>query len=158
MVALHFTCAVNGLEFHEVASILPLERHLGRLCFSHKVKEADMRKFLAVATLSALVAGCAGSADYAAPIGPQASIPFADHGNIRDFHAVSDDTVYLQARNRQWYRADLIGPCFGLPYANGIGIDARPMGTLDRFGTIIVEGERCKIGSLTPSPSPRQQS
>lgn len=117
-----------------------------------------MRRFLAVAVLSALVAGCAGSADYATPIGPQASIPFVEHGNIRDFHAVNDDTVFLQARNRQWYRADLIGPCFGLPYANGIGIDARPMGTLDRFGTIIVDGERCKIGSLTPAESPRRHS
>jgi hypothetical protein len=118
-----------------------------------------MRAFLAVAALSAVLAGCAGGADYAsAPIGPQASIPFADHGNIRDFHAVNDDTVFLQARNRQWYRADLIGPCFGLPYANGIGIDARPTGTLDRFGTIIVDGERCKIGSLSPTESPRQHS
>lgn len=118
-----------------------------------------MRKFLAVAALSALVAGCAGGTDYAsAPIGPQASIPFADHGNVRDFHAVSDDTVFLQTRNRQWYRADLIGPCMGLPYAIGIGIDARPQGTLDRFGTILVDGQRCKIGSLTPSDSPRQQS
>ncbi len=118
-----------------------------------------MRAFLTIAVLSAVLAGCAGGADYAsARIGPQASIPFADHGNIRDFHAVNDDTVFLQARNRQWYRADLIGPCFGLPYANGIGIDARPTGTLDRFGTIIVEGERCKIGSLTPTESPRQQS
>ena len=117
-----------------------------------------MRAFLAATALSAFLAGCAGSADYATPIGPQASIPFANHGNIRDFHAVNDDTVYLQARNRQWYRADLIGPCFGLPYAVGIGIDARPMGTLDRFGTIIVDGERCKIGSLTPAESPRQHS
>jgi hypothetical protein len=120
-----------------------------------------MRKFLAAAALSALVAGCAGGVDYtsgSSMTGAQASIPFAHLGNVRDFHAVNDDTVFLQARNRQWYRADLIGPCFGLPYANGIGIDARPHGTLDRFGTIIVEGERCKIGSLTPAPSPRQHS
>ena len=116
--------------------------------------------FLAVA-LSALVAGCAGGAGYDPAVAaskPQASIPFANLRNIRDFHAVSDDTVFLQTRNRQWYRADLIGPCFGLPYANGIGIDARPQGTLDRFGTIIVGGERCKIGSLTPAESPRATS
>lgn len=118
-----------------------------------------MRAFLSAAALSVLVAGCAGGGEYApASIGPQASIPFVDHGNIRDFHAVSDDTVYLQAGNRRWYRADLFGPCFGLPYANGIGVDARPTGTLDRFGTIIVDGERCKIESLTPADSPRRQS
>lgn len=116
-----------------------------------------MRAFLAVAAVSAILAGCAGGTDYAS-MGPQASIPFADTGNIRDFHAVNDDTVYLQARNRQWYRADLFGPCLGLPYALGIGVDARPTGTLDRFGTIVVEGQRCKIASLTPADSPREQS
>ncbi|MGE4064380.1 MAG: DUF6491 family protein [Rhodospirillaceae bacterium] len=120
-----------------------------------------MKKILAIAALTAMVAGCAGGADYASGYsvtGPQARIHFANLGNIRDFHAINDDTVFLQTRNRQWYRADLIGPCFGLPYANVIGVDSRPMGTLDRFGTIIVDGERCKIGSLTPSESPRQQS
>lgn len=121
-----------------------------------------MKKFFAIAALSVLVAGCAGGAEYAssgdAATALQARIPFVGHGNIRDFHAVNDDTVFLQARNRQWYRADLIGPCFGLPYVSVIGVDARPIGTLDRFGTIIVDGERCKIGSLTPSESPRQTS
>lgn len=143
--------------------MLPQSYHLRATSVAYvstmNLLEENMRKFLAVATLSALVAGCAGGADYAsAPIGPQASIPFANHGNVRDFHAVSDDTVFLQTRNRQWYRADLIGPCMGLPYALGIGIDARPQGTLDRFGTILVDGQRCKIGSLTPSETPRQQS
>lgn len=116
-----------------------------------------MRAFVAVAALSALLAGCAGGSGHDAAPGPQASIPFADHGGVRDFHAVSDREVYLQARNRQWYRADLIGPCFGLPYAFGIGIDARPTGTLERFGTIIVDGDRCKIASLTPSAPPRTE-
>lgn len=120
-----------------------------------------MKKLLASVGLSVLVAGCAAGEDYApatSVTGPQVSIPFVDHGNIRDFHAVSDGTVFLQARNRQWYRAELFGPCFGLPFASVIGVDARPLGRLDRFGTIVVDGERCKIESLTPSESPRRQS
>jgi hypothetical protein len=120
-----------------------------------------MRNYLAVTAASVFLAGCAGTGGQtpvAAAVGSQASIPFADLGNVRDFHAVTDDTVYLQARDRQWYRAELIGPCFGLPYALAIGVDAQPLGTLDRFGTIIVDGERCKIGSLTPAESPRQHS
>lgn len=116
-----------------------------------------MRAFFAVAAVSALLAGCANTSNPAPLPGPQASIPFVDHGGVRDFHAIDDRSIYLQARDRQWYRADLFGPCFGLPYAVGIGIDADPTGRLDRFGTIIVDGERCKIASLIPSEPPRQR-
>jgi len=118
--------------------------------------EAEMRAYLAAVAAFVILAGCAGASSYEPIPGPQGSIPFADNGGVRDFHAVSDREVYLQARNRQWYRADLFSRCDGLPYAFGIGIDARPTGTLDRFGTIIVGNERCKIASLVPSPSPRQ--
>jgi hypothetical protein len=120
-----------------------------------------MRAFFAVAAVSALLAGCAGTtagSSTTSAIGPQAKIPFVNYGSIRDFDAVDDETVYLQANNRQWYRADLMGRCIGLEFANGIGVDARPSGTLDRFSTLIVDGQRCKISSLSPSESPRDRS
>lgn len=120
-----------------------------------------MRTFLTAVALSTMLAGgaaVAGSTATSDTPAPQASIPFVNHGNIRSFHAVDDETVYLQAMNRKWYKADLIGPCTGLPYATGIGVDARPMGILSRFGTIIVDGERCKIGSLTVAEAPPSRS
>ena len=120
-----------------------------------------MRAFLGVVAVSALLAGCAGStvgSSTTSALGPQAKIPFVQYDNIRDFDAVDDETVYLQAQNRQWYRADLIGPCIGLEFATGIGVDARPSGTLDRFSTLIVDGQRCQISSLSPSESPRDHS
>jgi hypothetical protein len=84
----------------------------------------------------------------------QASIPFASHRYaIRDFEAPSDDIVYLQDRQRRWYRADL-GYCFGLKWANAIGYDTRGGLSLDSFGAILVDGQRCPIVSLTRSEGP----
>ncbi|MDB5692121.1 MAG: hypothetical protein JWO81_1184, partial [Alphaproteobacteria bacterium] len=73
------------------------------------------------------------------------------------FEAQDDDLVYLQDRSRNWYRAQLYGPCFGLGWANGIGVDTGGSASFDRFSTLIVGGERCRIESLTRSgPPPRR--
>ncbi len=89
-----------------------------------------------------------------APRAPEASIPFASHRHaIRDFEAPSDDIVYLQDRQRRWYRAD-VGYCFGLKWANAIGYDTRGGLSLDSFGAILVDGRRCPIVSLTRSEGP----
>ena len=84
----------------------------------------------------------------------EASIPFANHPRaIRNFEAPSDETVYLQDRQRRWYRADL-GHCFGLKWAHRIGYDTRGSLNLDSFGALLVDGERCPILSLTRSDGP----
>lgn len=84
----------------------------------------------------------------------QASIPFAtNRHSIRNFEAPSDEFVYLQDRQRRWYRAD-VGYCRGLKWANAIGYDTRGGLSLDSFGSILVDGERCPIVSLTRSEGP----
>jgi hypothetical protein len=84
----------------------------------------------------------------------QASIPFANHRHaIRNFEAPDDEIVYLQDRQRRWYRADL-GHCFGLKWAHSIGYDTRGSINLDSFGAILVDGRRCPIVSLTRSEGP----
>ena len=50
--------------------------------------------------------------------------------------------IYFKDNFRHWYRAELFGPAFDLPYAQHIGIDASPSGTLDKFGAIYVRGQR----------------
>jgi hypothetical protein len=84
----------------------------------------------------------------------EASIPFANHQHaIRNFEAPSDEIVYLQDRQRRWYRAD-VGYCFGLKWALAIGYDTRGGISLDSFGAILVDGQRCPIVSLTRSDGP----
>ncbi|HEY0148319.1 MAG TPA: DUF6491 family protein [Allosphingosinicella sp.] len=86
----------------------------------------------------------------------QARIPFPGF-RIRNFRAEGRDTVYLQDQSRNWYRADVIGPCLDLPFAQAIGIDTRGSSSFDRFSAIIVGGERCPLYSLTRSAEPQKK-
>ena len=73
---------------------------------------------------------------------------------IRNFRAESRDVVWLEDRSRNWYRAELIGPCFDLPFAQAIGIDTRGSSNFDRFSAIVVGRDRCQLTSLTRSGKP----
>ena len=108
------------------------------------------------ALVAASLLATAAIASPAAPGAPeQVRIPFANLGGIRSFHADEDDVVYLQDSRRRWYRAELIGGCQGLPFAYRVGIDGRGGTTFDRFSTLIVDGERCRLNSLTRSEPPQ---
>jgi len=115
---------------------------------------------LALAAAAALSAPAAASPRTSAPppAGEEVHIPFANFGAIRSFEADGTDAVYLQDQHHNWYRAELIGPCQGLPFAFRIGFDNRGSSTVDRFSTLLVEGQRCKISSLTRSgPPPKKR-
>jgi hypothetical protein len=85
--------------------------------------------------------------------GEEVRIPFPGF-RLRTFEAESRDVVYIQDRRRDWYRAEVMGPCLDLPFARAIGIDTRGSGSFDRFSAVLVEGERCQLTSLTRSEGP----
>jgi hypothetical protein len=95
-----------------------------------------------------------------ARIGQEARIPFVSFRTIRTFRPVGYDTVYLQDQRRNWYRADLFGPCLNLGRSLRIGVDTRFGNTLDRGSVVLVGGERCRIQSLVYSdgPPPRRRA
>jgi hypothetical protein len=110
--------------------------------------------------LLGLVAVLAAPA-FAAPAPPRAerasevSIPFASHArSIRTFEATDDDVLYLQDRQRRWYRAEIGAGCFGLRFAQAIGYDTRGSLSLNQFSRIIVGRDSCPILSLTRSDGP----
>ncbi|MCB2060900.1 MAG: DUF6491 family protein [Novosphingobium sp.] len=84
----------------------------------------------------------------------EASIPFADHGGIWDWRASGDQAVYFQDGHRRWYRAELFAPAYDLPYVEFIGIDARPGGTLDKWGAVYVHGQRYAFKSFEKVDGP----
>jgi hypothetical protein len=104
--------------------------------------------------IAALVAALPVAAASAAPSAREPSIPFVNHGGIRDWQAVDEETLYVQARNRDWYRAELIGPCLDLTFANAIGFETRGTDSFDRFSSIRVRGQRCAVKSLVKSDPP----
>jgi hypothetical protein len=107
------------------------------------------------ALLAAAVPATAGPPAAKASAPEQVRIPFASFGAIRNFRPVGDDVVYLEGTHRRWYRAELNGPCINLPAALRIGFDTRFNGnTLDNSSTLLVEGEACRISSLTRADGP----
>jgi hypothetical protein len=85
----------------------------------------------------------------------EASIPFVDHGGIRDWHADRDRGLWVQDIHRNWYYAKLLSPCTGLGFATAIGFVTRPPGSFDRFSRIIVPREgTCPVVSFVHSDGP----
>ncbi|SFS09949.1 DUF6491 family protein [Sphingomonas jatrophae] len=115
-----------------------------------------MTKLTIIAALTGLAFATAAGAAPRQPLPPQATIPFAR--TITDFRTVGRDTVYIRATGRQWYRADLIGPCLDLPFVQALGFEHRGTPGIDRFSTLIVRRGRCPLRSLTKVAGPPAKS
>ena len=103
-----------------------------------------------------LTAGTAIAAPLPQP--REASIPFANHGGIYNWQTVDRDTLYVQDNHRRWYRAELMGNCFDLDFAQAIGFRTNPSGNFDRFSDVIVRGERCPLKSFVASDPPPKRA
>jgi hypothetical protein len=86
-----------------------------------------------------------------------ASIPFANHGGIRDFRSDGTEAIYLQDQANRWYRATLMGSCFDLPFAEAIGYRTNADDSFDRFSSILVRGRSCPLQTLDPSGPPPEK-
>jgi len=83
----------------------------------------------------------------------QASMPFG-RSDISTWAVTNDHTIYIQSINRQWYKADLMGACIDLPFAEHIGFEFNPDGSFDRFSSIVSHGQNCPLVSLTTTVPP----
>jgi len=89
--------------------------------------------------------------------GKPASIPFVQLDGIQDFQSDGDRAVYLQDRGRKWYHATILGPCLGLSFATRIGVKTSGSTSLDRYGSLLVDGQECRIDELeTSGPPPKK--
>ena len=120
------------------------------------------RLFLLSMALTAAAAAAAAPLAASPPEGDhvlaQARIPLAGY-RVRSFRTDGFDIVYFRVGRRDWYRADLIGPCLGLPNALRLGFDTHGSSTLDNTSSLIVDGESCRIHSLVrvAEPPPRRR-
>jgi hypothetical protein len=113
-----------------------------------------LRRQIGPALAAVAAASLGGMAIAAPPAAPRAEIPFADHGGVENWQAVGDREIWFEDQHRRWYRAVLVSPAFDLPFVEHIGIDARPMGTLDRFGGVFVKGRHYAFQSFEAMPGP----
>ena len=112
--------------------------------------------FLAAALAAPAAAAPSQASQRRAAHAEEVRIPFPGF-RLRNFRAESRDVVFLEDQRRNWYRAEVIGPCTDLPFAHAIGIDTRGSSSFDRFSAIVVGGERCPLTSLTRSEKPAKK-
>jgi hypothetical protein len=112
---------------------------------------------LAVAALTTMATAGANEAPKttaAKPPPDRAEINFVNYGGIRDWRADRDDALLVRAQNGKYYRATFFGPCIGLDFATRVGFVSDVMGSLDKFGSILVDGHECYFRSFTEIGKP----
>jgi hypothetical protein len=83
-------------------------------------------------------------------------IPFADLGNnIRDWHAENSEVLFVQNATKDWFRITFWTPCLELPFATGIAFVTDGTSRLDRYSSVLVNGESCKFRTFERSASPQ---
>jgi hypothetical protein len=118
------------------------------------MKKTLMIAFAAAATLGGALPAAAQPASQQ-PVAEEREVrvPFLHIGRSRSFRAVDEETVYLRAGRREWYKLTTFSRCINLPWALNIGVDTRG-GALDRTSVLLVDGERCALRSVVRSGEP----
>ena len=106
--------------------------------------------FAAVAALAVFSTGPVAADEH----GKRASITFADMGGIKDWRSDSSRDLYVESLQGQWYKATFFGPCFELPFAERIAFVTEPDGSLDKFSSILVNGDRCHFRTFEAVDGP----
>jgi len=92
-------------------------------------------------------------------LGVESSIAFPGDATIRNWQADGEDGIWIEGRRGEWFYGRFVGPCRDLDFAQAIGIDARGVSRLDKFATLIVRGERCRLNSfVTSAPPPAKKA
>lgn len=118
-----------------------------------------MSRFTARMLLPLALAGFAAGAVAGEPAARPASIPFANHGGISDWKADGTRGLWVQDVHRQWYYAELMGPCTGLDFVEKLGFETGPDGALDQHGAVSFKDagmlvQRCVFRTFVRSDGP----
>lgn len=79
---------------------------------------------------------------------------------IRNWTAPNDHTLIIEGVDGQQYRAQTLGPCFGLDFASRLGFANRGgFQQIDRFSSVVLpDGTRCSFQSFDKVVSPAAQA
>lgn len=117
---------------------------------------------MALAMGASVLAGhpaVAASRPTAPKIGQETSIPFVNHGGIRNWQVVDDDTLLVEGTGNRWYRVELFRPCIGLRFTGiALGFETRGIDSFDRFSAIRTRDGRCAVKSVTVAAPPAKKA
>ena len=110
-----------------------------------------MKKLLALSAVSLLAACTTAEAPLAAG---ETSIPYFGTTGILEWRAAGEDALYIRGDTGRWYLVRTSGLCSRLRSATTLGYETRGVRQIDRFTTLLVEGQRCPVASVVRSPPP----
>jgi hypothetical protein len=87
-------------------------------------------------------------------LGQPATIPYASSDGIQEWKVAGPDSLYVRDIMGDWYLVRTSAPCPRLRSAQTLGFITLGTDRLDRFSTIVAEGWRCQIDSITTSAPP----
>jgi hypothetical protein len=103
--------------------------------------------------LVAALGGAAGARN-APALGEETHIPYVRSQGVIEWKVAAADALYIRGMDGKWYYVRTSAPCPRLRTAMALGFLASPGDRLDRYSTIIAEGWRCQISSITFSSPP----
>jgi hypothetical protein len=79
---------------------------------------------------------------------------------IRNWTALNDHELLLEGMDGQQYRAEMLGPCFGLNTTPRLGFENRGgFQSVDRFSSVVLpDGERCAFQNFNRVVSPASRA
>jgi hypothetical protein len=105
------------------------------------------------AAAAALLAGCATAAPTQMASG-ETVIPFVSSIRNVEWKAASDEAAYVRGGKGEWYLVRTTNRCTRLLSSTGLGFETSALNQLDRYGALLVEGQRCPVASITRSEKP----
>lgn len=110
-------------------------------------------------TLSA-AAALAGCATAAPPetASNETVIPFISSLPSVEWKAISDRAAYVRGGRGEWYLVRTTNRCTRLRSSPALGFDVAAQDQLDRYGALLVQGQRCPVASITRSDPPPKRS
>jgi hypothetical protein len=105
------------------------------------------------AAAAALLAGCATAAPTQMASG-ETVIPFVSSIRNVEWKAASDESAYVRGGKGEWYLVRTTNRCTRLLSSTGLGFETSALNQLDRYGALLVEGQRCPVASITRSEKP----
>ncbi|HEV7716677.1 MAG TPA: DUF6491 family protein [Steroidobacteraceae bacterium] len=118
---------------------------------------------LAIVVSALNLAGCASNRAFAlAEAGPQSLPDSAELPGyrIRNWSALNDHTLIVEASDGTRYKAETMGPCLGLGFSNRVGFYNRGgFQQIDRFSSLVLpDGTRCSFQSFNRVVAPESSA
>jgi len=81
-------------------------------------------------------------------------IPFVATTGMYNWRVGEDNSLLLEARHNDWYKATFRGYCPPLRFEHQIGVIADPMGSFDEFSKVLVDDSICYVDTLEHIDNP----